>query len=255
MNNLFAIRAYLGYWLNCIDDHSLHSPFLFDYYISVIRKDDRGHEAIEALRKKLLSDRREMFLTGSGTRPGGGKRLISDIAKTSLSPMKYGALYERTAAFFNCRTIVELGTSLGITTLYFARPPQAMVHTFEAEPALCDIAEITFSFGQAKNITLHRGAIDQTLTHFVLGSRRIDLVFMDANHQYEPTIRYFNTLLPRLHDRSVLIVDDIHRSPDMERAWHEISNHQLVYVTADLYRCGIAWFDPSISRQHVVLDF
>ena len=80
------------------------------------------------------------------------------------------------------------------------------------------------------------------------------LAFMDANHRYEPTIRYFELLLKKVHEKSVLIVDDIHHSCDMEKAWKEMQRHRLVYGSADLFRCGILFFDPSLNKQHVILQ-
>jgi hypothetical protein len=58
-----------------------------------------------------------------------------------------------------------------------------------------------------------------------------------------------------MHYKSALIIDDIHQSPEMEKAWKEIQQHALVYGSIDLYRCGIVFFDPSLNKQHVVLQF
>jgi hypothetical protein len=52
-----------------------------------------------------------------------------------------------------------------------------------------------------------------------------------------------------------MVVDDIHDNAGMEKAWTEIRNHGLVYVSVDLYRCGILFFDPSLTKQHAVLRF
>jgi predicted O-methyltransferase YrrM len=78
---------------------------------------------------------------------------------------------------------------------------------------------------------------------------------MDANHRYEPTLKYFDLLLSKIQHSSVIVIDDIHDNPEMERAWKEIKNHDLVYSSVDLYRCGIVFFDPSLTKQHVVLRF
>ena len=77
---------------------------------------------------------------------------------------------------------------------------------------------------------------------------------MDANHRYEPTVNYFNSLLRVIHTKSIIIMDDIHYSEEMEKAWKEIKNHELVHASIDLFRCGILFFDPSLNKQHVVLQ-
>ncbi len=40
----------------------------------------------------------------------------------------------------------------------------------------------------------------------------------------------------------------------INKAWKEICKHDLVYTSLDLYRCGILFFDPSLNKQHVVLQ-
>jgi hypothetical protein len=58
----------------------------------------------------------------------------------------------------------------------------------------------------------------------------------------------------KVHPNSIIIIDDIHYSPEMAAAWKVIKNHRLVYASADLFRCGIVFFDPSLNKQHVILQ-
>lgn len=236
----------------------MHSPFLFDLYTKVINLEANAIPEIETLRSKLLDDQREIEIQdlGAGSKhQSGTKRKVSDIAATSLSNSDFASLYLRLATHCEAKTIVELGTCLGITTLYLAKTPGVRVYTFEGAESLSDIAELSFEFSSAKNIELIKGNIDSTLYTTLSRIPKIDLAFMDANHRYEPTLKYFETLLPKIHHGSIIILDDIHDSPAMEKAWKEISRHELVYVSIDLYRCGILFFDPSLNKQHVVLQF
>ena len=75
---------------------------------------------------------------------------------------------------------------------------------------------------------------------------------MDANHLYDPTLRYYQLLTKRLYEKSVVVIDDIHRSPQMQKAWNEIKSDVLVYGSVDLYRCGILFFDPMLRKQHFI---
>jgi len=249
------------YWLDAVDRHSLHSPFFFDLYTHALRPkvtDPAAYHAIEQLREKLLRDERTIprstFGSGS-TVVKAAAPTIAHIAHTSLTPPRYLEAYARLVRHLRCASIVELGTSLGISTLYLAHTPGTTVTTFEGSPQIADTARITFDFAGAKNIKLIEGNIDTTLPAWLQSTRTIDLVFIDANHRYEPTLRYFNWLLPKLHGQSVVILDDIHYSPEMEQAWQDIRNHKLIYATADLHRCGIAFMDPSLNRQHFILQF
>nr|WP_236676200.1 class I SAM-dependent methyltransferase [Chryseolinea lacunae] len=184
----------------------------------------------------------------------GTKRKISAVARTSASPAKYSRLYARIIKAFDCHDVVELGTSLGINTQYLALGNDCAVTTFEGAEPIANIAEAGFEQAGARAITLVRGNIDHTLPRQLETLKRIDFALLDANHRHAPTLRYFETIARKVHSRSVLVIDDIHYSPEMARAWKDIQNHSLVYATADLFRCGLVFFDPSLNKQHVVLQ-
>jgi predicted O-methyltransferase YrrM len=257
--SLFQISTYIKYWLEAIERHSLHSPFFFDFYTKVIRqKSTHDFSALEKLRSKLLHDNREVSYQDQGARAthhANMIRKVSEIASMSLTTAKYAALYNRIIKFYDAKCIVELGTSLGITTLYLSSKADAQVTTFEGSAPIADIARTTFDFARADNITLIEGNIDSTLPAYLQSSPRLDVAFIDANHRYEPTKRYFELLLRKSHAKTIFILDDIHYSTEMQKAWNEIIQNPLVYASVDLYRCGLVFFDPSLSRQHVVLQF
>lgn len=253
----FSVRAFLSWWLEAVDQHSLHSPFFFDFYTRVVRGTSlpENHSNLESLRRRLLDDTTRIPVKDLGT--GGhypASRSIAEIAHKTLSDPAFCALYFRLATTYTSSRIIELGTSLGITSLYLASAPNTHVVTFEGAPAVADIAEQNFMLAQTHNIQLVRGDIAHTLPAHLQTLRKIDLVFMDANHRYAPTVQYFEWILQKMHDKSILIADDIHHSEEMEKAWEFIKNHPLVHATADLFRCGIAFFDPSLNKQHVILQ-
>jgi predicted O-methyltransferase YrrM len=256
--SIFQLRSFISYWLNAVDEHSLHSPFFFDLYTKVIKRKTHKNPAFEQLREKLKNDHREIRVDdpGAGSRHQSGQnRKIRDIAKVSLSPAKFSSLYQRLIGNANAKKIVELGTSLGINSLYLSAGERTQVTTFEGSPSIAEIAKTTFEFADVQNISITEGNIDVTLPGWLLTSGNIDFAFIDANHRYEPTMKYFGWLLRKIHIKSMIVVDDIHYSPEMERAWHEITSNELVYGSADLYRCGLLFFDPSLNKQHVVLQF
>lgn len=254
---LFRASSYISWWLNAVDEHSLHSPFFFDLYNNVIKgRVSKGEfEHIEKLRSKLLRDSRVIPVRdlGSGDHLGS-QRSVSSIARTSISPRRFSCIYNRLVRHFKSKSIIELGTSFGINTLYLSEDHESTVATFEGSPAIADIAALTFEFASRSNIRMISGNIDRTLPAFMQSLRRIDFALMDANHRYEPTVRYFESLVNKVHERSVIVIDDIHYSPEMGKAWKEIKSHRLVHASADLYRCGIVFFDPSLNKQHVILQ-
>ena len=54
---------------------------------------------------------------------------------------------------------------------------------------------------------------------------------------------YFEWLKNRLTRRAVVIFDDIHWSPGMQKAWREASTQQGVVFSIDFFKLGVVVFD------------
>jgi predicted O-methyltransferase YrrM len=259
-NTFFQARSYISYWLDAVGEHSLHSPFFYDFYTQVLlpKEPDADFEPAEKIRQALLADERMVAAADIGAASSvlsGHQRSIRDIARTSTSPVRYSKLYARIIKAFHCHNVVELGTSFGINTLYLARHNQGTIHTFEGVDGIADVAQANFDTVGAAGIRLVRGNIDHTLPRFLEDAKSIDFALVDANHRLIPTLQYFEALAMKAHPRSIVVIDDIHASPEMASAWKAIQQRPLVYATADLFRCGLVFFDPSLNKQHVVLQY
>src|SRR4051812_13065956 len=119
------------YWLDAVDRHSLHSPFFFDFYSNLVKnKKPEPVESFEKLRTKLLNDNRTIAVDDFGSGSAHLKhatRHVADIANTSLTSIKFSALYSRIIQYYKLKNIVELGASLGINTLYLSQKKDAKV--------------------------------------------------------------------------------------------------------------------------------
>lgn len=236
---------------------------MYDLYTQIIKKDDKhsDYEDLKILRRQLIrSDRSiEVLDYGAGSRVNkSNQRRISDIAKNAEKPERFGKLFHRLARHFQPATILELGTSLGVTTLYFAKAqPNAKIVTMEGCPNTVAIARENFSLAYATNIEIVTGNIDETLPNRLsqadMGS--LDMVYFDANHRYEPTLRYFENCLPYIHENSLFIFDDIYWSEEMTRAWEKIKSHPSVHVTIDLFWIGLVFFRKGQRKEDFVLRF
>ncbi len=256
MPSFYQVKSYLHHWLLEVDEHSIHSPFFFDFYSkNVAQTRSQNIPQLEKLRDTLLEDQTllsiEDFGSG-GNGQGPSQRSISAVAHTSLTPARVALFYLDVMQYVKARKAIELGTSLGVTSLYLASTKDVELYTFEGSHALCNVAQTNFEWAEKKNIQLIEGNIDVTLTRFLQQPTKIDFVLMDANHLYTPTLRYYHQLVMRMSDKGVIIVDDIHRSPEMEKAWHEMRTDTLIYGSIDLYRCGILFFDTNLNKQHFV---
>ena len=256
---LFQVKSYLNYWLDAVDKHSLHSPFLFDFYTKVVKQQASDVEDLRSIRQKLSRDDRTINVTdlGSGSvHMQDSDRRISDISRITTSSDKFSTLYSRIIRHYKFKNVIELGTSLGINAIYLAKASDEVeVTTFEGSSEIASVARSLFHDNGVTNVRLVEGNIDVTLEPYLETIKQLDFALIDANHRFEPTVHYLEMLTKRIHARSVIAIDDIHSSPAMEYAWHAIQKHKLVQTTVDLYRCGLVFFNPSLTRQNVVLQF
>jgi predicted O-methyltransferase YrrM len=85
----------------------------------------------------------------------------------------------------------------------------------------------------------------------VRGLSTVDFAFIDGNHRKEPTEKYFNELLAKTNNDSILVFDDIHWSREMEAAWDTIKNSPAVTCSIDLFFIGIVFFRKEFKeKQH-----
>lgn len=255
---------YIQYFITASNGrgHGVHSPFVFDFIKNVLN--DRRHfyayDHIEDIRRKMITD--ETVLTiedfGAGsTAVKGNQRKVSSIARSSLKPAKFGQLLFRIVHYYGLSTIVELGTSLGVTTGYLASPnTKNAVATFEGAAQVAAVAQQNFVALGLGNIQIVRGNFDDTLQPALCNMPAIDLAFVDGNHRKEPTLRYFEQLLPKANENSIFIFDDIHWSKDMEQGWDQIKKHPSVTLTIDLFFIGLVFFRKEQKKvQHFSVRF
>lgn len=259
---LFQVFSFFRFWARSGNAHGLHSPFVFGLYAHVINHDGHfaAYDAVEQRREELRHDATAIEVRdfGAGSRTGAGRtRRLRDIARTAAKPPKLGQLLFRLVNHFQPRTVVELGTSLGLTTAYLARAnSRARVLTFEGCPATAAVARQTFAATGVQNADIVEGNLDDTLAPALAGlSSPVDFAFFDGNHRYEPTLRYFEHMNRHRTDRSVFVLDDIHWSAEMERAWEAIRQHPDVTLTIDLFYIGLVFFRRNQPRQHFTLRF
>lgn len=253
---------YLKFYWAAKTAHGLHSPFVYQLYREVIVADKFYHafEAVDCVRRELLKNGNSIEVEdlGAGSKVFNSKqRKIKSIAKFSVSKAKIGQLLFKLVDRFSPETIFELGTSLGISTLYMALASQknTKIYTFEGCSELAKIAKTTFENTELP-IEILIGNLNTTLTKKLAEINKLDFVFFDANHQYEATMFYFNACLKKSHSETVFIFDDIHWSEGMERAWKEICQNPKVTLSLDLFHLGIVFFrKEQHEKEHFLLRF
>lgn len=265
MYNAFQLGfKYLQYYITASNGkgHGVHSPFVFDFIINVLNSKGTYYcfNEIEQVRKAYLANNEviEVEDFGAGSRTGATKkRVIKNIARSALKPRKYSQLLFKIATYYKPKTILELGTSLGITTAYLSNSnKESRIITLEGSGNIASVAANTFKQLGLENVTQITGNFDETLSSALKQSGVTDFAYIDGNHRYEPTVRYYREILPFINEDSILIFDDIHWSKEMEQAWEEIKNHEAVTLSIDLFFIGLVFFKKDFKvKQHFIIRY
>jgi len=260
---MFKTIQYIRYFLlsRHRNGRGIHSPFVFGLVSEIIRNkiDSDIVFSIEMIRKRLLADPRSIIVNdlGAGSKKmKSGLRKVSDIAKYSAVPLKYGILLSNMSKAFGKPYILEFGTSFGISTLYLAAScSDAEVITMEGCRATSEIAKENFLKSGFSNIRLINAPFDEILPQ--LNDKQVcpGLVFIDGNHRKEPLIKYFSQVADMSGNNCVVIIDDIYSSREMAEAWTEIKNHRNVTVTVDVFRMGIVFFRKGMDHFNYVVRY
>jgi predicted O-methyltransferase YrrM len=248
--------------LSSLNKYTIHSPFVYKLVTEVFEKQlyYEDYERIELLRDELKDNDTviEVIDLGAGSRSmKKTKRKISKIARKSVKKEKYAHLLFMMVRYFKANSILELGTSLGITTAYLASAhPNTRVITIEGSESIAKIAAENFQKLNLKNIQLVVGNFDNVLSQICDERQKFDLIFIDGNHREIPTIEYFKTVLPYCHNDTVLLFDDIHWSEEMQEAWEFIKNHETVTRTIDIFEMGVVFLrKENRQKEHMLIRY
>ncbi len=231
--------------------YGIHSPYLF-YIARAILPETAAYycfKDVERIRGELLRDKTEVSVEDFGV-GGVGKRQVAKVAKVALKSSTEAQALFRLVNLVKAETVVELGTSLGVTTAYLALPNKgAKVWTFEGSKALLGIAKQNWKRLGIENIESVQGNIDETLVREAEKWGVVDFAFLDANHRKEATLRYFDVLAKHAGEKSIFAVDDIRYSREMWEAWEEIEKREDVSARMDRGTMGLVFFDKHFPKQ------
>ncbi len=189
---------------------------------------------------------------GAGRTRGQNKRSLRHIVRQAGSSARQGRRLFRLAQWLAPKTMLELGSSAGISTMYLAAAARnARFLSLEGCPQTAEVARTNLAWLGLKSAEIVTGAFEKTLSTALQDLQKIDLVYLDGNHRLEPTLQYFETCLPFAGEQTVFILDDIHWSPEMQTAWQHIRQHERVTLSIDFFDFALAFVNPDFrEKQH-----
>ncbi len=252
-------KRYIAYRRRAINRHGVHSPFVYDLIENVFRKKHWENKvAIKGLRKELRKDYTgiEVDDLGAGSRVNNNRQIkVSKILKVSTTPLHKSAMLQRLVDFMNYKSILELGTNLGVTTsvLASAKAKPKLV-SIEGAPELADLAVKNLEKLNLK-AEIMVGSFEDTLDLALGQFEKLDMAYIDGNHRRDATLAYFDAIKEKMHNDSVLIIGDIHWSDGMEEAWELVKAKPEVRVTIDLFDMGLVFFRKEMTPEHYTIYY
>lgn len=239
--------------------HGIHSPFVYSLYTECIDKENHVSifENIETIRKQLLDNHKLVSKAVFGAKQNHSSlETISKITKRASVQPYMGRLLYRLTNYLKPTQILELGTSLGVSTMYIASGNKdAKVISIEGDENLVNLASANFNKMGLKNVSVLNGDFDTQLASILNNTDRLGLVFIDGNHSEEATFRYFKLFSAKADNDTLIIFDDIRWSEGMEKAWNTICNDSNVSISIDLFNCGLVFFRKGVVKQHFNLRY
>ncbi|MBD0823856.1 O-methyltransferase [Aestuariibaculum marinum] len=250
----YQVSQYLKFLIRSTNQHGVHSPFVYNLVTKCFydRKHYPAYQNIKAYKKALLKNKKRISITdlGAGSKTTNqNTRLIKSIAQNSGTPLKRAKLLYRLVNYLECQSILELGTSLGISTHAMALGNHTKIVSTEGCPNLYNFTHKNLN--AFSNITLINSDFRSAIAN--LKSNSYDLVFFDGNHTKQATLAYFEALLNSTHNDSVFIFDDIYWSEGMTEAWEIIKQHPKVTVTIDTFYWGFVFFRKEQEKEHFTI--
>ena len=172
-------------------------------------------DQIEAMRSNRLVD--QTLLSDGSLGPAGIFDEGRTIAYAANTSKKYAAacrLYSLVKEY-QPKTILELGTNIGFSSSYLASAG-GKVTTLESSPYRIRLAKELHE-KLSLDIEYVQGLFDDTLEPTLERLAQVDLAFIDGNHHYQPTLDYFEKILPFTSNGSLIVFDDVRWSQGMQK--------------------------------------
>jgi predicted O-methyltransferase YrrM len=216
---------------------------------------DNDKKTLKLWRANLNADQTLLTITdhGAGSKKLGHKRKVAQIFKTSSSGKKYGKLLYSITKYYQPKYILELGTSLGTGALHMhLGNKNAKILSIEGCPQTAKKAVEHLHKIESSNIAVEVNLFEDAVRKI---KSPLDLVFIDGHHDYNAMIKIVSLLMPKIHDETILIFDDIRWNSSMKKMWDYLTRHENFHLSIDLFRMGIIMKRTHQQKENFVIRY
>ncbi|MCF8236593.1 MAG: class I SAM-dependent methyltransferase [Saprospiraceae bacterium] len=254
---MFKLIQLFTYYWQARTAYSMHSPLLYSFCREVL--DDRrsfyAFEEIEIWRYHLLHESSELHVVDLGA---GGQdaldqnRIVSSIAKTSLSPPWKCRYLFRMVLWWKPDLLLEFGTSLGVSTAYLAA---ASIHTplitVDGSDSHLQLARKGWNKLGLDHIEEWNLSFQQAIQRIPWDQHGRILIYLDGDHRPARVLEILQTIQEKTRHPFLVIIDDIRWSDDMWAGWQEWRSAFQSGAWLDLYQVGIWIQDPAFLEPQI----
>ena len=218
--------------------HGIHSPYLFDFLSRAVFNSEQT-----GVPGPVLKEHRRL-------------RSESSFARRASVSRRQGELLHRITLWFRPEMIIELGTGMGISTMYLASAaPETTLHSIERDMERAKEAAHLILRCCPGPVSIHWGEMGEKLEDILPLVPGRFLAFVDGNHHCEPTLSYVGSLLEKCDEEALIVMDDIYWSRGMHRAWKQIISWPDVRISVDLFHMGILLLRKDLPKRKIKIKF
>lgn len=251
------VIEFLKYRVKAKRRHGVHSPYVYSLQDKSFKKplDNNFLSSFKNLQGQLFKNKKRIAITpfGAGSKSiKSNTRRISDIAKTSSTTLEYGKLIYRLGEHIEAKKALELGTNLGLGTTFLTQVSTLnKLTTVEGCSSLIEEAKKNLSkINTTCNIEFFNSSFKN---HLENTTEIFDLVYIDGDHRSDALFEILNLLENKIHNESLIIIDDIRWSDDMFQAWTKIKLSKNFHLSMDFFRMGVIAKRTTQVKEHFIL--
>ena len=236
----------------------VHSPFVFNLITKVIEEKASYYclDDIELIRKQMLY-REEMITCPKYWRKGKAySQTVGQIVKKLAIKSKHGALLFRLTNYFHPKEILQIGASMGLSTLYLSSYASGLrCRVLENEREFAKISRIVYEKGARNPIDLRVGNYQESLSKVLEETDKFDFVFFNRPYEQQNNYLLFEMCLSKVHNETVFVFEGIKENGQIRKFWQTVCRCPEVTVTIDLYSMGIVFFNKKLHKRDYIVYY
>ena len=213
--------------------YGVHSPFVYTLITRVI-EEDAAYYAYDKIEEK-----RETVKTA-----------LTGKQRHTLMPLKTAKLLFRIINKFKPRSILECGTSYGIsTTAIILAAPEAQIKTVEA-----DDRRRTY-LPQHANIEIHGSGYIEEISASYQNTNPPEFIYIREQDSAEEYEKIFTSIEHCISDNTITMGEGMHKTEEIYRLFNKMAKHEKIKVFMDMYDTALFIASPKLNKERYKESF